>query len=248
MTQILQNALPYDVSEPAPLPGIQPLDPADLWIRDDAYDGQMAERDRLLRGLRPAVVAMEPTAEAAAGELLSVVLREVYDADPDGPEIRRPDGQRVVIDRSDPMATLGRLVQEDLCILQKQGVEHVLSAAVLCFPASWLLSEKIGRPLIGIHDPVDSYDSGIAARVQRLFDGVQVGRPLWRRNALWYDKATLHQPRSQSARRQMVDPDTAPYFRSERQAIFRLPQTRAVVFSIHTYVIERKKMPAMSGT
>jgi len=113
---------------------------------------------------------------------------------------------------------------------------------VLCFPASWTLSEKFMQPLIGIHDTVDDYDEGIARRVQRLFDGVQVGRPLWRFNALWYADASLHQPHSVDDRRKQVDDATAPYFRSERQCIIRLPKTRAVVFSIHTYMLARASL------
>lgn len=149
-------------------------------------------------------------------------------------EARRPDGVRVPIDRAAPMLTLGHLVQEDLCLMERHGAEHVLTAAVLCFPASWRLSEKIGRPLRDIHLPVPSYDAGIAARVQRLFDGVQPGRPLWRFNVLRYADPTLHQPRRR------VQPDAAghcPYLRSERQCVLRLPVSGACVFSIHTFVL-----------
>ena len=65
----------------------------------------------------------------------------------------------VAIDRGDPMGTLGHLVQEDLCLMEKRGEEHVLTAAVLCFPASWRLADKIGRPLEAIHVPVPEYDA-----------------------------------------------------------------------------------------
>lgn len=128
-------------------------------------------------------------------------------------------------------------MQEDFCLLSKSGDEHVLDAAVLCFPASWRLAEKIGRPLSAVHDPVAEYDAGLARRVQRLFDGVQAGRPLWRFNVLYYDDPALFQPRSAQMPRPLSHARTAPFIRSERQCILRLPRTRAVVFSIHTYVI-----------
>lgn len=134
-------------------------------------------------------------------------------------------------------------MQEDLCILHKSGDEHVLTGAVLCFPASWMLAEKFMAPLIGIHAPVQGYDAGIAARVQRMFDGVQAGRPLWRFNALWYDDPALHQPRSAHARREETEAETGSFLRSERQCILRLPQSRAVVFSIHTFVLPRAAAP-----
>ncbi|KAA0920659.1 DUF3445 domain-containing protein [Aquicoccus porphyridii] len=239
---ILQHTIPYDVHAPRPLPGIAPL-AADDWLRvDDAFAEQMTERERLIADRRAAVIALDESVRAAAEELLDMVLAQVLGTTlyaRDGDAVIRPDGRRVEIDRDDPMATLGRLVQEDFCILDKRGDEHVLLGAVLCFPASWSLDEKFRRPLIGIHIPVESYDANIARRVQRLFDGVQPERPLWRFNALWYDDPALHQPRREGERRDRVDPAGAAFLRSEMQTVRRLPQSRAVVFGIHTYVLAR---------
>ena len=237
MSTPLQTALPYDPFTPRPLPGVLPLDMGEWLIVDEAVTGQMALREALLAEQRNAVLRMDESAREAAEELLALVLELAYPGAVR--EAVRPDGMRVTVDWSDPLGTLGRLVQEDFCLLMKRGDEHVLSGAVLCFPASWSLSEKFQQPLIGIHEPVASYDADIARRVQRLFDGVRPGRPLWRFNALWYADAVLHQPRSVHERRPRADPATAPFFRSERQSIVRLPKSGAVVFSIHTYVLTR---------
>jgi hypothetical protein len=237
---ILQRHLPYEVSGKHALPGIAPLDLARWLLVDEVFGAQMALRGLLLGERRAEVLAVTPEGEAAAQELLGYVLAWLAEHAPEyavgATSVWRPDGIEVAIDRTDPMGTLGHLVQEDLCLLQKRGDEHVLSAAVLCFPASWRLSDKIGRPLTTIHVPVAAYDGDIARRVQRLFDGVQVGRPLWRFNALRYFEADLHLPR----RRVQPSADAIPpYLRSERQCVLRLPQTGACVFSIHTYVIDR---------
>ena len=246
MSAILQRGLPYEADVKRPLPGIAPLDPA-TWLHvDEAFAAQMAERARLLAARRADVLAVTDGAGPAMDELLRHVL-DWLGAHGTGYQIGaesvlRPDGVRVPIDRADPMGTLGHLVQEDLCLMEKRGDEHVLSAAVLCFPASWRLGDKIGRPLTAIHVPVPEYDEGLARRVQRLFDGVQVGRPLWRFNALRYVDPDLFQPRPRVAPVH-VDAleegggDAAPYLRSERQCVLRLPETRACVFSIHSYVI-----------
>ena len=103
------------------------------------------------------------------------------------------------------------------------------------------------KPLLAIHVPVKDYDAGIARRVQRLFDGVQVGRPLWRFNALWYADPSLHQPRLERDPRPTSTPETQNYMRSELQSIYRLPETRAVVFSIHTTVMSRAEVLAQWG-
>ena len=235
---ILQASTPYDVADQKPLPGIRPFDMADWLIRDDAFAAQMALRDRLLAGRREDVVQLDQAARPAAGELLETVLQHAY---PDACDtVARPDGVTVTIDRDDPLGTAGRLIQEDLCLLEKRegAAEHVLTGAVLCFPANWTLREKFMRPLISIHVPVPEYGD-IARRVQRLFDGVQVGRPLWRFNALDYADPTLHAPELENRPR----PDrTVPgrYLRSERQGILRLPETRAVVFSIHTFMVDKQ--------
>jgi hypothetical protein len=231
----LQSRLPYDI-DPAPgLPGTRPFDVADWLHRDEAFAGQMAERDRLIAERPEAVIALDPSARPAAMDLLDLVMRTAYPNA--GDSVTRPDGVVVPVDRTRPMHTLGRLVQEDLCLLEKRGEEHVLTGAVLCFPASWTLSEKFMRPLLRIHAPVESYDAGIARRVQRLFDGVRPGRPMWRFNALWYADPALHQPRSEADRRPEREAPVHNYLRSERQCILRLPDTGAVVFSIHTYVL-----------
>jgi len=249
MTEVLQKSIPFDVFKPRPMPGIAPLEPADWLVMDDAYGGQIATRADLVANRREDVLQLDDCARPAAEELLAHVLDNLamYHGAGfirDGDTVRRPDQQDVVIDRADPLATLARLVPDDFCILEKpeHGAEHVLTGAILCFPASWSLDEKFMQPLTFIHVPVASYDESIAKRVQRLFDGVQAGRPLWRFNALWYDDPTLHQPRRSDAKRVPCDPETAPYFRSEKQSILRLPETQAVVFSIHTFVVARADM------
>lgn len=246
MSEILQKKIPYDVTSLRRLPGIQPLPVAEWLIRDDAFAGQMARRDELVATRREAVIALDDGARAAALELLELLLATAYPEAGAGAEtVTRPDAVVVPIDRDDPMGTIGRLAQEDFLILQRpEGCdEHVLTAAVLCFPASWTLAEKFMTPLTRIHVPVPDYDDNIATRVQRLFDGVQVDRPLWRFNALWYNDPELFQPRLERDRRPHRTAPGNGYFRSERQTVRRLPETRAVVFSVHTFVVARADMP-----
>ena len=242
--EILQGHLPFDVQ--ARLPGTGPLDPADWILVDDAFAAQMAEREALLARCPEKVLACEASARPAAEELLAEVLRAL-EARPDfqvgQAEVIRPDGVTVPLaaaadpDPAAPLALLGRLVQQDFCLMEKRGEEHVLTGAVLCFPASWTLAEKIHQPLLRIHVPVPVYDEMLARRVQRLFDGIQPGRPLWRANRLRYALPTLHAPVSETAPPAERHPDDGPYIRSERQSLWRLPETRAVVFGIHTFML-----------
>ena len=241
MTPILQSRLPFSPwmdPRTARLPGVLPVE-GDDWLRvDDAFAGQMAERDRLFAINPRGVHALLDRGRPAATELYDVILArltKVPGYSVGSTSVLRPDGVVVALDPDQPLLTLGRLVQEDLCLMERDGDEHLLTGAALCFPASWWLAEKIGRPLTGIHVPVPSYDADIARRVQRMFDAVRVEQPLWRMNALVYVDPTLHQPRREADPR--TDRRGGSYVRAERQCFVRLPVTRAVVFSIHTYVV-----------
>ena len=233
MSLILQSALPAAQAGAPRLPGTLPCEVND-WLRvDEAYAAQMAYRTQLLADRPDAVLCEDTSTLHSACEVLQEALLILPGL---GFTIAKdqatcPDGRKVLIDYDAPLRTLGHLVQEDICILERQADEHVLTSAVLCFPANWRLAEKINRPLIGIHEPVKEYDPNVARRVQRLFDGVQVGRPLWRFNKLSYADPDLHQPH-----KQQVGEDT-PFIRSERQCILRMPRTQIVVFTIHTHVV-----------
>lgn len=244
MTQpILQDRLPHApwmTPVSARLPGTQPVEGED-WLRmDEAFAGQMAERDRLIAAIPETVHAQLDEGRPAADELYEVILERLARTPgyvvADG-QVTRPDGVVVPLDASAPLMTLGRLVQEDLCIMERREgeEEHKLTGACLCFPASWSLSEKIGRPMIGIHRTVKVYEPDMAARVQRMLGMIRPGNALWRMNAFIYRDPTLHQPSFEAAPR--TDRTGGAYVRAERQCLVRLPRTQAILFTIHTYVI-----------
>lgn len=224
-----------------------PCAPGD-WLRvDEAFAAQMALRDDLVAREPQAVVAEAGAATApAARELLALVLRHlpVLGYQVRGDRVARPDGVTVSADDAAPMASLARLCQNDFCLLSDGGQgEHVLRAAALCFPAHWTLAQKLNRPLGAVHRPVPGYAGDLARRVQRLFDGLHPDRPLWRFNALRYADPALHQPAPEGTARHR-DPQRQIFLRSERQCLLRLPESGAVVFSIHTYLLHREDLPA----
>ncbi len=241
---ILQDRLPHLAwidPRTARLPGTLPVDGQD-WLRvDEAYAPQMALRDRLIAQQPDIVHALLPEGQPAAAELYARILDWLAHAPGftlTADTVRRPDGIEVPLDPDQPLLTLGRLIQEDLCLMERTGDEYRLTGGILCFPASWTLGQKLGRPLTGIHDTVPIYDEDIAKRVARLFDAIRSEQPLWRMNYLTYDDFVLHQPRREGEKRPR--PTDHVYIRSERQCLLRLPVTKAVVFTIHTYVVDAK--------
>lgn len=230
------------------LPGVAPVGKDEWLLIDEVYGPQMAYADRLIATRRDDVFACEERApvDRAAAELLrdviDWVLRQPGFARRDG-HIERPDGETVPLTGAHPLLTARRLVQEDL-ILHLPGEQgdggHRLVGGALAFPAGWTLAEKMSRSLKEAHGPVPSYDDDVARRVQRLFDGLQPGRPLMRANWLRYDAADLFQPHTEHNRRKQLAPR---FIRVERQCLRRLVISGAVVFSIHTFVLPGSALP-----
>jgi hypothetical protein len=243
MPVILQSSLPvapWMADHTLRLPGTVPIAPTDWLQRDEVFAAQMAYRDDLITGREAEVHAMEDGCRAAAEELLAEVLRHLEGVPGyarRGDRMRRPDGVEVPLTGA-PLIAAGRLVQEDLLILQKpEGAEeHVLTGGILCFPSNWTLAEKFGKALGRIHLPVAEYDEGIARRVQRMFDGLRVETPIMRANLVVHGMHDLFHPRHEFDRHRGA-PGDARVIRVERQVLMRLPVSRAIVFSIHTYMV-----------
>ena len=220
------------------LPGLNPLEIDDWLFSDEVFSEQMAYRDYLISNKKDVVFQYLPGSEAACDELLVKVVSHVqargYVKTRSG--LKRPDGIEVNLVNDHPLLTAGRLTQHDLCVMEAQDDEHVLTAACLCFPSSWSLSEKIGRPLIKIHEPVPNYTADLARRVQRLFDIIRVQHPMFRVNTLIYSDPNLHQPRTMSARRS-ISKNNKLWVRSEFQSLIRLQLTKAVIFGIHNTIV-----------
>ena len=238
MPIICQKSLPFTPwmqDKTRKLPGIQPVPKGEWLLRDDAFAAQMDYREELLKMRRAEVFRATDASLPAQVELLDTVLSEI-DYSVDGDRITRPDGGIVSLGSDQPIVVAARLIQEDLILMENLTGEPELTAAVLCFPASWTLDEKFTRGLIGIHGTVDEYDADVAKRVQRMFDAIRPEQPLWRANFMIYADSELHQPRLEGDSR--ADPKgDGKFARVERQTLRKLPKTGVVVFGIHTYVV-----------
>jgi dimethylamine monooxygenase subunit A len=214
--------------------GLMALKPAD-WIEiDSRYGHEIALRKSLLEERRPEVLdqlagflpeRFPDLFERAGSELVNRVSGDRWSVDGDVP---------------DPLDIAGRLVQEDLCILQDVEGELRLTAGVLCFPNRWRLSDKLGRPMMAIHEPVPSYAERLGRPVDRFIGMLAPERPVWRLNWSLTDDPALFQPVGHG--RRDIDPDITPenaglriYLRVERQTLRRLPRTGAVLFTIRTH-------------
>ena len=231
--------------------GLMPLELKD-WIEPDAQCAvELKEKERLLTERHAEVFAVLPEADPGSAEALALLVEHLPSR---FPELYRRNGdrldnlatgQRWVIHDTPlhPLDLAGRLVQEDLCLMQWQAhtqVYHLVGASV-CFPTRWRLADKIGKPLNTIHAPIPGYAAQLATTMDKFFDRLKVERPVWRLNWALMDDPTLFQPTGQG--RTGVNTDITPenagdtlWLRMERQTLRRLPHSHDILFTIRVYV------------
>ncbi len=142
-----------------------------------------------------------------------------------------------------PLDLAGRLVQEDLCLMQVEpdAGHYRLVGASVCFPTRWCLADKIGDTVGPIHAPVPGYEAQLSSTMDRFFTRLKTERPVWRVNWSIVDDPALYLPRGHGRRAR--DPGVTAenvgeklWLRLERQTLRRLPRTQDVLFTIRIYV------------
>jgi len=211
--------------------GLRPLD-LDQWLEvDDRRDDELEQKRQLLETAFDVVVATNPEGDDGSRELLGEVTRYLDAHHPELTfEVRREDH---------PIVAAARLVQEDLCVLVRSDVWR-LQAACVCFPSRWNLASKLGTTLDDIHRPVPIYDVELSRPTNAFFERLKPDRSFWRLNWTLIDSPALHQPTS--ARRSPHGELADWFFRVERQTLRRLPESGAIVFTIHNYVASAKEL------
>jgi hypothetical protein len=225
--------------------------PESAWFEfDQRYADEMVEKQQLLRERHRDVYAALPVSDAARLETLQKVIANLTTYAPDwfvrdGRMLHNAlTGETWDLDAPpcDPLELAGRLVQEDLCIIQQGDGGPIFTAAMLCFPSRWRLHEKIGKPLVAVHAPVPHYAERLATPVDRFMAKVKPGHIASRLNWSVLDSPAMFQP-SGKWRQQTDTQITADnagerlYLRVERQTLRRLPQSGAILFGIrvHSY-------------
>ena len=139
----------------------------------------------------------------------------------------------------EPLDWVGRQVVEDLILLSGDaGAGFPVIAGQLCFPNDWSLPDKLGRPVLGVHAPVPGFAPAAGDATLRLLERLRSERPVWRAN--WAIRATDSldlSPRAGRVSVEHVDAGNAGetlVVRVERQTLSRLPESGAILFTIHT--------------
>ena len=204
--------------------GIWPLDLANWLPRDAETELTLDLKKKLLVSRRDEVVSILPGGQDVAQEAATLVGQWA------GVELSST-GINALVDAS-------LLVADDLVVLQpiksQDGVEQMLlTAAVLCAPSRWMLSEKMGKNMLSIHAPVAKYAEHVGAATDTYFQRIAVDKPVWRSNWIIQDHPALFQPQIPSS--PLVKTPDELWIRMERQTLRRLPATKGILFTIRGY-------------
>ena len=224
--------------------------PDSEWFELDAhYLDEMRQRRELLAQRYDEVFAALPDSDDARAEALEMVVANLvrYHSswfDLDGAWLQnRLTGETwsLTLPQCDPLELAGRLVQEDLCLVQDAVEGPRFTAAVLCFPSRWRLHEKLGRPLAAVHGPVPLFAERLARPVDRFMRHVKPGHIAQRLNWSVMDDPALFQTGGHwrggtNPAITEMNAGESLNLRVERQTLRRLPRSDAVLFGIRVHV------------
>jgi hypothetical protein len=140
-----------------------------------------------------------------------------------------------------PLWAAALLCADDLCLMQRDPEgQWRLTAASLTQPTFFTVPDALGKSLADIHGPVPGFADRFGARVERMFDAVQPGVIMERRNWTVVNSGEAYLPRSAPVKAALAGlPIEAAgeglFLRVERQTIRKLPQTGAVLFTIRAW-------------
>jgi dimethylamine monooxygenase subunit A len=229
----LERALRAALGKPFSI-GLAPVD-IGAWIEPDGRrDAELALRAEIFaRDGRDAFDAL-PGSEAAQAEVAERLSEHLRHNFPDLPLTQTRPGEA-------PLLAISRNVQEDLLVLTREPTGWTLVAGSLCFPSTWRLREKIGRPMDLIHAAVPGFPGRFSELVGRIFDNLQPDALVERHNLSIYDDGEL---RHDGVRKGVVKfpADAAvadlAHVRVERQTLLRLPKTGAVLFTVRVRALK----------
>ncbi len=215
--------------------GLAPLnDGAMLW-RDEEHDRFIAEKRALYAADLSAVFSEEEDTRSAQQEAADLI------AAAGGGSITPADAHLP------PLAASALTVQDDLVLMRRDESGWRFVAGSVCFPSSWSLAEKFGKPLEAIHRPVPYIAGKMGDRIRRIFDALRPEQPLWRENWSLSGDANLRHDKLEKDHTPTHKKDILAgplWLRCEYQTLHKLPVSGDILFTIRILV---KPMDDIAG-
>jgi dimethylamine monooxygenase subunit A len=159
------------------------------------------------------------------------------------------DGARIPLDDGEPLWQLSQVVEEDFMLLQEVSGALTVSATSNAYSSSGRLVAAVGHDVSWAHIPVPTLTDKLGTRINRVLGTVHESTPCERFNWTVTPMATLffphdnpHQANAEAMRSVFTQLRECParagellFIRVERQTLCRLPESKGVAFSLHTY-------------
>ena len=148
-----------------------------------------------------------------------------------------------------PLLQLSHFIEEDFMLIEEVEGNALITAASNVYSSSGRLVASVGRAIDWAHVPVPGLTEMLGRRIDRIVGSVHATTPGERFNWQLTPMASIFFPRDNphaanaAAMHAILDtlraePQRAGellWIRVERQTLSRLPDSRAVAFSLHTY-------------
>ena len=152
--------------------------------------------------------------------------------------------------RYPPMEYITRQCQGDFCLLDQRDGDLWMDSGMVTSQADWSLDFDIGMSFKEWHAPVPlAHEVGIFDRALKFLLAMQIGRPVRRLNWTMTINPRLDTSPENYHKwgtdRTTVTPENVGekvHLRVELQALWRLPRSNAIVFSIRGYLIKMREV------
>ena len=150
----------------------------------------------------------------------------------------------------EPLEYVTRQAQGDWCVLDQRDGTLWMDAGMVTTQADWSLNFDLGMNFVEWHGPVPlAPELGVFERALKLLLNLQFGHPVWRLNWTMTVNPRLDTSPEEypfwGTDRATVTPENAgdaAHLRVELQALWRLPRSNAIVFSIRCYLISMQEL------
>ncbi|MBC8115595.1 MAG: DUF3445 domain-containing protein [Candidatus Saccharimonas sp.] len=206
--------------------GLRPGDAAEFFAGQDATGAVCAERARWL---------------AEDADTYSALPREAEPALIETVELARSLGTNIDTSLSarEQLLALGRVWEPDFVWMHPDDRgTHRLIGGVVCFPSSWALREKLGRPMSEVHEPVPGLNDVLSRNIETFFARQEPGAVWVRENANYSRDAELNHLPSRPRRPLDVTITVEEFFiRLEHQLLLKLSRSGSILFGIRVEVV-----------
>jgi len=212
---------------------------ADFFQSQNAPPGVLAERRHFIAESPEKYTAVLPEGE----DLLDETIRLARTLDTIEPH---------KFDHLSPLEKcqkLGELWQADFLLMKPDAAGIFrLYAGCLCFASHWALADKMGRPMVDIHQPVPGLNEALGKQINGFLEKIKPDISWERGN--WGLSRSPERNLHPSLDRPRLDASVTldeVYWRLEEQSLVALPETGGILFGIKIVIKPLREIKADPG-